>query len=217
MQLAVDLLAHGPQLFEERQVLLEIEIGEEEELRNAKRTLGRDGGSRIFVGSFGMIGDRRHYVEGMTTGDDDAEQQGGKTPKLSKPVCLAVRHLRFSCKWPAVALVPPNLGLGRRGDFLPPIFPTDLTVQPPLEVDAQKTELVGTRELGIMAEAGIQPGEVLDAPRSSQPAIDANADEVDEPGRVARQQDIAGFQVAVRKLPSMELANEPSDLVDPVP
>src|SRR5205085_5244172 len=76
---------------------LEFEIGVEDELADAERALGRNGGQGLLLGLLRPIGHARHELQGMAAGekpDESANEEARKRHTSSAAACASLFHLR---------------------------------------------------------------------------------------------------------------------------
>src|SRR5262245_44840743 len=79
-----------------------------------------------------------------------------------KPVpLLPISELLYLRQGPAATAISRDFGGGCLVDGPPPIFPADPTKQGPLQIDAQKPELVRSRDRRVTAKTSVQSGQVL--------------------------------------------------------
>lgn len=104
---------------------------------------------------------------------------------FTPPFCdLLILSFLTQCSSAATVAVD----LDERGliDLAPPGFPVVSAKEAPLEVGAQKAELVGARQEGTTVKTGVQPGQVLDSALAQQTPMPTDADQVDQPHALVR-------------------------------
>src|SRR5581483_9111556 len=129
---------------------------------------------------------------------------------------------------PAEAFVAGDLGAAGPGDRMPPFLPGLAAKQAPLEIHTQKAHAVAVGQKRGLAEADVEPRQVLQAAPLGHLAQAAHADEVDQPelgqgtgcragargrARVAHH-DVGGLEVAVRKTAGVEFAHQAGQGID---
>src|SRR5437870_4181830 len=84
-------------------------------------------------------------------------------------------------KGTVIAPVAFDLAVSCLIDVAPPAFPATAADHTPLQIGAEKAELVGPRHAGVPAKTSVQPRQVLDATRTRQAAAGTYSNQVDQP------------------------------------
>src|SRR5437588_8915836 len=141
----------------------------------------------------------------------DVPDAGGEFYALGRELASRVRS---SGQRPARARVPCDLCLRTLVNRAPPVLPALASEESPPQISAQKAQLICTREQTAVMKAGEQAREVLQAPGAGQPSVRRDSNQVNEPRRLVREQDIDCLEIALGKPALVQGANKLGDMVN---